>query len=212
MSFKTRAAFGVIAAVLFAIGIIVLAEFVPDYDQVRQTVSEIGEVGCPVQIPFAILLCITAICVLIYGSAIRDLLKASGHSRITFFLIVAMAVCAAGVGIFAYPHLLHNVFGPAELIGYQAPLALWISLRRDQRNILLARISLIGAVLVWIAIIANLAVFDRDGQIWAHMKPFYGLVQRSLFGAWFAWSAAIGAVLYSRGLAMTSQLPATLSR
>jgi hypothetical membrane protein len=207
MSFKVRAAFGVIAAILFSVGIIVLPTFVPGYSQVRQTVSEIGEVGSPVQIPFAILLCLTAICVLIFGSAIRDLQKANRHSQITFVLIVAMAVCAAGVGIFAYPHPLHNVFGTAELIGYQAPLALWLSLRRDRANVLLARISLMGAVLVWIAIIANLVVFDRGGDIWAHMKPVYGLVQRSLFGAWFAWSAAVGIALQSRVVLTTSKLP-----
>ncbi|MEP6484901.1 MAG: DUF998 domain-containing protein [Rudaea sp.] len=147
MAFKARAAFGVMAAVLFAVGIVVLSAFVPDYSQVRQTVSEIGEVGSPVQIPFAKLMCLVAICVLVFASAIRDLLKATGHSQITFFLIVAMAVCAAGVGIFAYPHPLHNIFGPAQLIGYQAPVALWLSLRRDPENLLLARISLIGAVL-----------------------------------------------------------------
>ena len=33
-----------------------------------------------------------------------------------------MALSAAGVGVFAYPHPLHNVFGISELVGYQAPL------------------------------------------------------------------------------------------
>ena len=33
-----------------------------------------------------------------------------------------MALPAAGIGVFAYPHPAHNVFGMSELIGYQAPL------------------------------------------------------------------------------------------
>jgi hypothetical membrane protein len=132
MNFETRSLFGVIAAVAFVLGIILLATFVPDYSQVRQTVSEIGEAGSPVQVPFAILLCVTAACVVVFGTAVSNFLRDSGHSQITFFLIIAMAICAAGVGIFAYPHALHNVFGTSELIGYQAPLALWLALRRDK--------------------------------------------------------------------------------
>jgi hypothetical membrane protein len=198
MDFRVRSLFGAIVALVFFIGIVALASFVPGYDQVRQTVSEIGEVGSPVQLPFAVFLCLIALCVVVYGTAISTLLREHGHSQITFILILTMAICAAGVGIFAYPHPLHNVFGMVELIGYQAPLALWLSLRRDEANGLLARISLFGAVLVWIAIVANLAVFDRGGEIWTIIKPFYGLVQRALFGAWFIWSALIGIAVYSR--------------
>jgi hypothetical membrane protein len=197
MDFRVRSLFGAIAASVFFIGIIALASFVPGYNQVRQTVSEIGEVGSPVQIPFAVFLCLIAICVVVFGTAIRNLLRQNGHSQITFYLILVMAICAAGVGVFAYPHPLHNVFGTAELIGYQAPVALWLSLRCDSINSLLAKISLFGVVLVWIAIVGNLAVFDRGGEIWAYIKPFYGLVQRSLFGAWFIWSATLGIAMYS---------------
>ena len=42
-----------------------------------------------------------------------------------------MALPAAEGGILAYPHPLHNVFGLAELIGYQAPLILSLSWQRD---------------------------------------------------------------------------------
>lgn len=195
MTLRTRALFGVVAVVLFFGGILVLGAFVPDYSQIRQTVSEIGEVGSPVQVPFAVLLCATAVCAVVFGTAVRDVLAHRRHSRTAFYLILAMAVCAAGVGIFAYPHPLHNVFGTSELIGYQAPVALAIASRRDQNLRAISRISLIGSIAVWAAIIANLVVFDRDSALWMHMKPFYGLVQRALFAAWFGWSAAVGLAL-----------------
>jgi hypothetical protein len=38
----------------------------------------------------------------------------------------------------------------------------------------------------------------RHGFIWAAMRPMYGLVQRSLFAAWFGWCAGIGLMLWQR--------------
>ena len=60
MSLKIRLLFGPLAAILFCSGIVVLGSFVTDYHQVRQTVSEIGEVGSPMQFPFTALLCATS--------------------------------------------------------------------------------------------------------------------------------------------------------
>lgn len=55
--------------------------------------------------------------------------------------------------------------------------------------------SWIMAALVWLAILANCAVFDRDSALWAVEKPFYGLVQRSLFIPWLLWAAGLGGML-----------------
>lgn len=64
--------------------------------------SEIGEMGSPARFPFTIMLCCVALCLLVF---------------------------AAGVGIFAFPHPLHNIFGESELIGYQAPVAFALTWR-----------------------------------------------------------------------------------
>jgi hypothetical protein len=58
---KDRLLFGPVAAVLFGLGIGVLGLFVPDYHQVRQTVSEIGEGGSPMRFAFTALLCATGV-------------------------------------------------------------------------------------------------------------------------------------------------------
>jgi len=88
-----------------------LALMIPGYDHVHQTVSEIGEIGSPARFPFAIMLCCVAACILVFAAAVRDRSVAAGHSQLAAYLIGFMALPAAGIGIFAYPHPLHNIFG-----------------------------------------------------------------------------------------------------
>jgi hypothetical protein len=104
-----RLLFGPLAAALFGAGVIVLPVMVPGYNFVHQTVSEIGEIGSPARIPFASMLCCVAACLLIFASGIRDISAATGRSQLTAYLIAFMAIPSAGIGIFAYPHPLHNI-------------------------------------------------------------------------------------------------------
>jgi hypothetical membrane protein len=190
-----RLLFGPLAAAILAFGVIGLALTVPGYSQVRQTVSEIGEVGSPARIPFAITLCCVAACLLVFASGVREASVEAGHGQAAAVLIGLMAVSVAGVGVFAFPHPLHNVFGTSELIGYQAPLALALAWRGDPRARRLVRFSGAMFAIVWICLALNLASLDRDGWLFASMKPVYGLVQRSLFAAWFCWCAVASALL-----------------
>ena len=193
-----RLLFGPLAAALLGIGIVGLALTVPGYSQVRQTVSEIGEVGSPARVPFAVMLCSVAACILVFAAGIRELSVGSGRSPLAAYVTGFMAVSAAGVGVFAYPHPLHNVFGLSELVGYQAPLILSLTWRRDPRAETAVTFSWIMTGLVWVAIALNLSSLDRHGAAWAYMKPAYGLVQRGLFAAWFAWCAGVGVLLFRR--------------
>lgn len=190
---------GPLAAVILALGIIGLPLLVPGYDPVRQTVSEIGEVASPARVPFTALLCIVAALLLLFAVAIRYASIRAGHSPLAAYLTACMAVSAAGVGIFSFPHPLHNVFGMSELVGYQAPLALAIAWRADRRARALVRTSWIMFVLVWVAIALNLSTLDRHGALWLLERPFYGLVQRALFAVWFVWAAIIGFMLFRSG-------------
>jgi hypothetical membrane protein len=194
MSLKSRLLFGPLAAILFCLGIGVLGSFVTDYHQVRQTVSEIGEVGSPMRFPFTALLCATAVCLLIFASGMKDASSRAGHSPLGAAFVAVMGICAAGVGIFAYPHPLHTVFGMAELIGYQAPAVLAFTWRRDTQPGV-AWFSWGMYALVMVAIAANLSVLNPRGSLWAYERPVYGIVQRSLFAAWFLWSAGVGVLL-----------------
>src|SRR6266498_3824407 len=98
-----RLLFGPLAAAILGFGIAGLALLIPGYSHVRQTVSEIGEIGSPARVPFAIMLCCVAVCILIFASAIRDLSGMEHHSRWTAYLIGFMAVPAVGTGVFAVP-------------------------------------------------------------------------------------------------------------
>jgi hypothetical protein len=103
-----RLLFGPLAAAVLAVGIAALPFWVPGYNHVQQTVSEIGEMDSPARVPFTIVLCTVAICLLIFA--------------------------------------------------------------------------------------AGMAAASKRA-LWAEMKPVYGLVQRSLFAAWFGWCAGIGVLL-----------------
>jgi hypothetical protein len=191
-----RLLFGPLAGAILGFGIAGLALLLPGYSHVHQTVSEIGEIGSPARVPFAIMLGCVAACILVFATGLLDLSAVAGHSRWAAYLTGFMALPAAALGIFAYPHPLHNVFGLSELIGYQAPLVFALTWRRDPRAKTLVVLSWIFSVLIWVAILLNLSSLDRQGLIWAYLKPVYGLAQRSLFAGWFGWCAVVGILLF----------------
>ncbi len=193
-----RLLFGPLAAAIFALGITGLARLVPGYSQVHQTVSEIGEIGSPARLPFAIMLFCVAACILVFAWALRDLSVATHHSPLAAYLTGFMAVPVVGTAIFAYPHPLHNVFGISELIGYQAPLVFALTWRRDPLTKTIVASSWIFLALIWGAIVLNLSSLDRQGAMWAYVKPVHGLAQRSLFAAWFSWCVVVGILLFRR--------------
>jgi hypothetical membrane protein len=196
MARNYRLLFGPLAGVILGVGIAGLALLLPGYNHMRQTVSEIGEIGSPARVPFAIMLGCVAVCILIFASGVRHVAIVAHHSRLAAYLIGFMALPAAGIGVFAYPHPLHNVFGMSELIGYQAPLAFAITWRCDRRAKTLVVFSWIMFALVWGAIALNLTPFVAP--VWVYVKPVHGLAQRALFAAWFGWCAVAGTLLFQR--------------
>lgn len=192
---SSRLWFGPIAALLLSAGIFAVGLVTPGYSHVRQTVSELGEVGSPGQVTFSVLLCLVAACLIIFAGAVARSLKASGHSALPAYFLGAMAVSTAGVGLFAFPQPLHNIFGMSETVGYQAPLVAALVCRTDPRarRVKLFSIIMYGAVLLAIAI--NLLALVRPADIWIQIKPFFGVVQRSLFAAWFIWCTGYAVLL-----------------
>jgi hypothetical membrane protein len=185
-----------LGAVILTLGIAGLPAMLPGYSALRQTVSEIGEMGSPARVPFTIVLLCVALCLLIFAAALRKRALQRGQSTLSAYLVAAQAVACAGVGLFAYPHPLHNVFGLSELIGYQAPLALALTWRHDRGSSRGVRLSWVMAAVVWIAVIINLPALGRQEWVWALMRPSYGLVQRALFASWFTWCALLGILLF----------------
>jgi hypothetical protein len=106
-----------------------------------------------------------------------------------------MAISCAGVGIFAFPHPLHNIFGLSELIGYQAPLAIVLTWRSQPLAKAVVKFSWIMSVILYLTIAMNLVTLLRHGFVWQHLKPIYGIVQRALFAVWFIWCAGFALLL-----------------
>src|SRR5215472_8820590 len=119
MTIGMRALFGLFAALLLALGIVGLGLMAPGYDPVRQTVSEIGQVGSPARAAFTIMLALVAAGVLVFATALHGFAKQIGRPALPAYIAGCMAISTLGVGLFAFPHPLHNVFGESELIGYQ---------------------------------------------------------------------------------------------
>jgi len=182
--------------VLFIAGTFAIGAVTPGYSHVRQTVSELGELGSPGQFAFSVLLCLVATCLIICAIAAARSLRELGCSAIPAGFLVAMAFSCAGVGIFSFPHPLHNVFGMSELIGYQAPLVFAFTWRRDPRAKTLVMLSWIFFALIWGAIALNLSALVAP--VWAYVKPVHGLAQRALFVAWFGWCAVLGILLFGQ--------------
>jgi hypothetical protein len=151
------------AAVIFGLGVGLLPLGIPGYDQVRQTVSEIGMVGSPMEIRFNLMLFAGALCVLVFGWSLGSASVRAGRSPLAGYLVA----CGA------------------------------ITWRGNLRTTRLVRLSWLLGGLLWICIALNLSVLDRDGGLWAYERPFYGLVQRSLFAVFFLWCAAAGAMLFA---------------
>ena len=186
--------FGPIAALVLVLGILSIGVITPGYSHVRQTVSELGEAGSPGQVAFSVLLCLVATCLIIFASAVARSLRVSGQSTLPAYFLGAMAISTAGVGVFSFPHPLHNVFGISEMVGYQAPLV--AALVSNSKRVKVFSIIMYVAVLLAIAI--NLVALVRPEGIWSQIKPFFGVVQRSLFASWFIWCAGYAVLLLPR--------------
>lgn len=196
MTRNYRLLFGPLAGIILGFGVAGLALLIPGYSHVHQTVSEIGEIGSRARVPFAFMLGCVAVCILLFASAIRDVSVAAQHSRLSAYLIAFMALPAAGIAVFAYPHPAHNIFGMSELIGYQAPLAFALAWRHDPGAKTLVVLSWIFFLLIWGAIALNLSPFVA--AVWVYVKPVHGIAQRALFAAWFGWCAIAGILLFKR--------------
>lgn len=185
-----------LGALVLLVGMFSLAAFVPGYSHVHQTVSEIGEVGSPVQLAFTLMLCAVAACVLIFGLAVRAVALQAGRSTWAAYLIILMAIPAAGVGIFSAPHPLHNVFGLSETVGYIAPLVLALTWWRAPGMQAAVLVSWLAFVSIFIAIGLNMSPMYPHSALWAEVKPVIGLAQRLLFASWFAWATTLGILLF----------------
>lgn len=195
---------GPVAVLLFIAGTFAIGAITPGYSHVRQTVSELGEVGSPGQFAFTALLSLLALCLVIFASAVARSLRGLGCSTLPAYFVGAMAISCAGVGIFSFPRPLHNVFGMSETVGFQAPLVAAVVCWRVPRAKQIVFFSMVMYVVVLVAIAVNLIPLVRPVSLWPLIRSYFGVVQRFLFLSWFAWCAGYAMLLLNAGRANNS--------
>lgn len=198
---NSRLWLGPAAVLIFIAGTLTIAAFTPGYSSIRQTVSELGEVGSPGQFAFSALLCLVAACMAVCASAVARSLRELGCSALPAYFVAAMAFSCAGVGIFSFPHPLHNIFGMSETLGLQAPLVAALACRNQPRARQIVVFSFVMYAVVVLAIAINLIPLVRPANLWPLIKPYFGIVQRSLFASWFIWFAGYAVLLMRVGRA-----------
>ena len=186
---------GALAGLLFFATVYGLAPSVPDYSHISDTVSEIGQIGSPVEQSYRLAMLIVDACVVTLGFALYSFARSSNASTLPAVLIAYFGFMQMGLHIYPSPHSLHNIFGLALIIGYMAPLALAISWRKYGELRDLVRFSWLMAILLVASIFLNISpLFATE----LYPLEYYGLVQRSALLLIFSWFASIAAMVYKR--------------
>lgn len=179
------------ALAMLAVGLTGLGALLPAYDPVRQTVSEIGEIGSAMQVPFSVLLLLLACCIGWFGITLHGFARRRGLSRWPVFLAAFMAIPLVGLSLYPLPMAPHGVFGLLEIVSYMAPVSLALAWRGQPGMSAVNTVSWVLGTLVLLVLFANLFAVLRPPAIWEAMRPVYGVVQRALFFSWFFWVAAV---------------------
>ena len=181
--------FGPLAGLLFFATVYVLALSVPEYSHVGDTVSEIGQLGSPVEQSYQMAMLIVDAFLVALGIGLIAFSKSRNAPVLPAVLIAYFGFMQMGLHIYPSPHSLHNVFGLSLILGYLAPLALAISWRKLAELRGLVQVSWLAAILLIVSIFLNISpLFARD----LYPLDYYGLVQRSSLFLIFGWFACVG--------------------
>ncbi len=185
---------GALAGIAFFTTVYVVAAFVPNYSHLAETISEIGEVGSPMAIPFQVGMLAVNLLVILFGAALLAFAKDRGLSTVPVYFVLFFGLADIGTNVFPSPHPLHNVFGLSLTIGYMAPIAFAIGWRRAEATRAIARFSAVVALLLFASIFLNISpAFNRD----LYPLEYYGAVQRSAFVLFYGWCAYLGITTWS---------------
>jgi hypothetical membrane protein len=191
---RTMLLAGPAAALVFALGVAGLGSIKPGYSHVSQTVSELGAQGEEGRKWLAALNLVVALLALVFASGLLSVAKSSAVTNAPAWLVGLWAILAVGLAAFPSGHRLHNVFGLLQTIPFVgAPVAV----ARGWQGLGVGSVSRVALLLLVVAMVLNLApAFSR--RIANTLAPVYGLVQRSLFVAWYGWCATLGLLLFMR--------------
>jgi hypothetical protein len=194
---------GPAAALAFGLGVTGLGVATAGYSAVRQTVSELGPQGGRGRTALAGLNLIIALAMIVFACGLVVVARQWRLPVAPAFFVALAAVLTAGLAAFPsgfrspiFPRLgLHNVVGLLQTFPFVgAPLSIALGWRGPGG---LGPMSWAALVLIIIAMVLNLAPAFSP-RLAKAFGPIYGLVQRSLFVAWYGWCAILGSLLFLR--------------
>lgn len=178
---------GWITGASFIIGSLLLGSLLPDYSHVSQTVSEIGERGSPLMMPWHLFSVSIGLLMILFASGIILFAKQNKLSILPGIFMLFYGISQFGIGFYPSPHRLHNVFGLSMTIGYFAPLVFALSwknkLGKGFKNI-----SILTFILIILGIFLNLTPAFAPTL---YPLEYYGIVQRFLLFTFYAYSGYV---------------------
>lgn len=184
MSTRQYLFFGLAIPIVFVSAILILASFVDGYNHVTQTISEIGENGSPMELPWKIANLTVAACFLFFSVGIYQVARLKSTSTMPAYFVGYFGLVFVGLSIFESPHPLHNVFGVAMIFGYLAPLVVCLTWKKYHWSQSVVKWSWVVLIFIIFALALNLyPAFNSD----TILVEYYGLVQRSLFVVYHGW-------------------------
>jgi hypothetical protein len=194
---------GPAAALAFGLGVTWLGVATPGYSAVRQTISELGPQGGKGRRALAGLNLIIALAAAVFACGLVFFARHASWTSTPAYFVGLYAVLAAGLAAFPsgyrsriFPRLgLHNVFGLLQTVPFVgAPLSVALGWRGLG---VLTPISWAALGLLIVAVVLNLAPAFSP-RLAKAFAPVSGLIQRSLFVAWYGWFAILGLLLFTR--------------
>ncbi|MBT8321466.1 MAG: DUF998 domain-containing protein, partial [Eudoraea sp.] len=122
MNTKNVLIVGAIAAITFIFGTLIFGQQLEGYSAVSQTVSEIGQKGSPLYIPWQLFTIGTGCLLILFAVGLISFAKKRKLSIVPALFILVYGLSHFTMGFFPSPHALHNVFGLSMIVGYFSPL------------------------------------------------------------------------------------------
>jgi hypothetical membrane protein len=167
----------------------------PEYSQISQTISELGENNSPFESIFRVITLVDAMLLLVFA---LGLFFYSAREKLSLFpsvLIGFYGLMELGIGVYPAPHPWHNLFGIYSTPGFFAPLALAITWKTASDLQVLRRLSAAAFAVILVAMLVNLSPIIHP---YPFIMEYYGVFQRLLFFPFYLWMAILAAMLMLR--------------
>ena len=192
---------GAVSGLIFVTVTLLLGGLLTEYHSLSQTVSEIGEVGSPFQLPYAIMLYSVSLLGLAFSYQAIKFVKIHSLSIAPIVLIASFALFDAGFALYPSPEPMHNIFGLLHLLGYFAPLVLAFTWKRYFTKHQITNFSGLVAVVILVFLILNLSPMFAPKL---YPLEYYGAIQRGLLYSYYIWLAWLS-IIMGRQISITGK-------